>query len=317
MNPAKKKNKNRRSSTKPTRPKKTRASSKKKPAAKIATTKPKKGKPKKGSEKMAKKKAKKRVVRKKGPVKRKVAKKVMKKKVFKRNPAKKSAPKKPAPKKSASKSERAKKQARGFKSLVKARKSILSSKKKGAPLQKGYMKRHKMKSNPGQMMDAMKNVLPIAATFYGSRFLASRIQGFAPISTQLAKLPMGGKLSGPLASGAVLAAVHFGTQKGALKKQRSGMMLGAAFAVVDSLFSSFAPSNVKGLFGGGEAPVAGYFPQGEYVSQGDYVPQGEYVSQGDYVESLGAYAPSDQEPRELHQVWGVHGDEYGSLTSGW
>jgi hypothetical protein len=168
--------------------------------------------------------------------------------------------------------------------------------------------RYGLKSNPGAMLDAMKKVLPIAATFYGSKFVASKVGTLGPVANVLGKLPMGGKLNGPILSGVVLAGVHYGTKKGALSKQRGPMMLGAAFALVDSLFAAFAPASVAGMFG--VQAVGEYFPMSEYVAQSDYVPMSDYSS-------------TDQAPRALHEVWGVHGiegelgEDYGSLTPNW
>jgi hypothetical protein len=176
------------------------------------------------------------------------------------------------------------------------------------------------------MVDAMKQVLPIAASFYGTRLIVGKLASVGAIGGMLAKLPMGGKLSGPVLSGIVLAGVHYGTKKGAMKKHRAGMMLGSAFALMDAAFNAFVPDSITGHVGvlsvaspvvAAPAAQAGYFPTNEYV------PQSEYVAQDDYV-AMSGYEDTDQSPRQLHEVWGVHGieeelgsDHYGSLQPSW
>jgi hypothetical protein len=202
----------------------------------------------------------------------------------------------------------------GLKFARKTRRGVKKVRRSGTKRAKAFAVRHKMRSNPGAMVDAMKQVLPIAVSFYGTRFVSAKVAQIGPVGGILAKLPMGGKLAGPVMSGAVLAGIHFGTKKGALSKHRTPMMLGAAFALIDSAFSAFAPASVASQFG--VPAVAGYFPTSEYV------PQSEYVAQSDYV-AMSGYDAMDQAPRQLHEVWGVHGIEeelgsdYGSLTSSW
>lgn len=205
----------------------------------------------------------------------------------------------------------------GQKGLVKARKRILRAKKRpGAKRTLAYMRRtNMMKVNPSNgMMSAMKQVLPIAGSFYVSKLLSKKLSELPMVSNITSKLPM--NLGRPVLSGVILAAAHYGTKKGALAKHRTGLMLGTALAFVDSIIATFAPADVKAMMG-----------VGEYVSMSEYVSTNEYVSSGDYVSMSGTpagYDYNDPNPHGLyaidglHEVHAIHGidEELGMIEAG-
>lgn len=205
----------------------------------------------------------------------------------------------------------------GRKGMVKARAKILKAKKrKGAWRTRRYMhSKGMLKVNPSNgMMSAVKQVLPIAGSFYVSKLLSKKLSELPMVSNLTSKLPM--NLGRPVLSGAIMAATHYGTKKGALAKHRTGLMLGTALAFVDSLIATFAPSDVKAMMG-----------VGEYVSMNGYVSTSEYVSAGEYVSMSGTpagYDYNDPNPHGLyaidglHEVHAIHGidQELGMIEAG-
>jgi hypothetical protein len=193
----------------------------------------------------------------------------------------------------------------GLKGQKKSRKRTLRAKKrKGAWRTRKYMSKHgQLKVNPsgkmGGMMGAMKQVLPVAGAFYVSKVAANKIGDIPAIAGVLSKLNVGGyDLSKPVVSGVLLAAVNYGTKKGKLSKHRTGLMLGAALALVDTLFHTFVPADMKGMIG-----------LNEYVSTGEYVSSGEYVSTGGVItpgHGEPAYNYDDSDPHGLYAVDGLH-----------
>jgi hypothetical protein len=204
-------------------------------------------------------------------------------------------------------------------------------KRKGASQTRAWMHKHGYyKINPSNgMMNAVKQVLPIAGAFYVSKLISNKLGDLPAVSGLTSKLNIGGyALHKPVLSGVILAAAHYGSKKGALAKHRTGLMLGTALAFVDSIVSTFAPPDVKKMMGVGE-----YVSMSEYVSMNEYVSSGEYVSTGGYG-SLGrvitpghgepAYNYDDSNPHGLyavdglHEVHAIHGidEELGMIEAG-
>lgn len=205
----------------------------------------------------------------------------------------------------------------GIRRARRARRSVKMIRKKGTRSAKKFANKWNLRTNPASITDALMKVAPIAVTFYGTKFVTGKLAEVGPVSSMLANLPGGPKLAGPVLNVAVLAGVHFGTKNakagGFLAQNRSAMMLGAAFAVLDSVVAALPAEFTSQI---GVQSVGEYFPVSEYV------PQSEYIAQSDYV-AMDGLDPTDQSPRQLHSVWGVHGIEdelgsdYGSLTSTW
>lgn len=143
-----------------------------------------------------------------------------------------------------------------------------------------------MRTNPNGMMDAVKAALPIAGSLYLTRFIINRV---GPSIPGIDKLQVGGyNLAKPVLSAGMVAIAHYGTKKGMLNKWRSGIMLGTALNLIDSLVSTFAPADVRGMFG---LAGDGIYSQamGDYVQVGDYVsvngmPIDDDITLSDYVE---------------------------------
>jgi hypothetical protein len=211
----------------------------------------------------------------------------------------------------------------GLKKMKRSRAGILRAKKrKGNWRTRRFMKKHNiMKVNPSNgMMDAVKQVLPIAGSFYVSKLIVNKLGDIPQVASLTSKLNVGGyPLGKPVLSGIILAGVHYGTKKGGLAKHRTALMLGTALGLLDSIVSTFAPANVKALMG-----VGGYGSLGEYVSTGEYVSSGEYVSAGEYVSTDGyeehAYGTSlsgglYDEPHGLYAVADID-SELGAIEAG-
>lgn len=237
-----------------------------------------------------------------------------KRRSYKRNPAPKRRRLSAAARKRR-KSYGGKRSSRGMKSISKARKSIRASKRRGG-LSGAFVRKYKMKTNPGGIMQAVKTALPIAGSYYVSKLVSNKLGDLPAVGNVLSKLQVGQyNLGKPVLSGLILAGAHYGTRKGGMAKHRTGLMLGTALAFIDSIISTFAPADVKAMMG-----------VGEYVSVGEYVPTGEYVASGDYVRGVapdvhGLHAV-DGYPGEasanLHEIHAIHGidAELGAIEAG-
>jgi hypothetical protein len=244
----------------------------------------------------------------------------------------------------------------GLKGQKKSRKRTLrAQKRKGAWRTRKYMSKHgQLKVNPsgkeGGMMGAVKQVLPIAGSFYVSRLVCNKLSDVAAVGDIMDKLNVGGfALGKPALSGLIMAGTHYGTKNfkaasGAKSaKMRTGLMLGTALAFVDSLIATFAPPDVKALIGvpanGGAASAAaaandaandaaksGATSTGEYVPVSEYINTGEYVSSGEYVPtdayeehaygtSLSGYPDANEDPHGLYAVAGID-EELGRIEAG-
>lgn len=129
--------------------------------------------------------------------------------------------------------------------------------------------------NPGNMfLDLAKQAIPVLLSVYGTRLVVNKIGPIIPGVSAL------GSLQAPVLSLGALGLAHFATKKvGALAKHKTGIMLGAAFAALDSIVTAFAPASVKQLVAPG---------MGDYVSMGDYVgvggvPLDDRMTLSDYV----------------------------------
>lgn len=122
------------------------------------------------------------------------------------------------------------------------------------------------------LIDLAKQAAPVLIALYGTKMIVSKLGPSIPGVSSL------GTLQGPvLAIGAVIG-MNFATKKvGALAKYRGPLMMGAALAALDSLFTAFAPASVKGMLG-----------MGEYVQLGDYLQVGatpidDDIAMSDYI----------------------------------
>jgi hypothetical protein len=230
----------------------------------------------------------------------------------------------------------------GLKTVKRARKRVLAAKKrKGAWRTRKFLGRHNMlKINPSNgMMSAVKQVLPIAGSFYVSRLTVNKLSEVTAVGDVIGKVPL--NLGKPVLSGVIMAVTHYGTKKGALAKHRTGLMLGTALAFVDSLVAALAPKDVKAMMGikaDGEEKkeaLSQYVSSGEYVAQSEYVGVGEYVSMGDHQHAYGtSIGPGDFRQEHgaslfadphglyavdgLHEIHAIHGidQELGAIEAG-
>lgn len=208
-----------------------------------------------------------------------------------------------------------------MKAIARGRRSIKASKRRGG-LSGAFVRKYKMKTNPGGIMQAVKTALPIAGSFYVSKLICNKLSDIPALAGVLGKLPGGaGK---PVLAAVILAGTHYGTKKGMLAKHRTGLMLGTALALIDTIISTFAPADVKAMIGVGDA--YGYGSMGEYVASGEYVSQGEYVStgahdygsMGDYVEGVAPDIHGLHAVDGLHEIHAIHGidAELGAIEAG-
>ena len=252
--------------------------------------------------------ARKRAVARRKPVKRR------RKRALKRNPAPKRR-KLTAAARKRRKSYGGKRSSRGLSTVSRARRSIKASKRRGG-LSGAYVRKYKMKTNPGGIMQAVKTALPIAGAFYVSKVVSNKLGDLPAVSGVMSKLQVGSyNLGKPVLSGLLLAGTHYGTRKGALAKHRTGLMLGTALAFLDSIVSTFAPADVKSMMGVGDY---GYGSMGEYVSTGEYVASGEYVAQGDYEQGVAPDVHGLHAVDGLHEIHAIHGidAELGAIEAG-
>jgi hypothetical protein len=140
------------------------------------------------------------------------------------------------------------------------------------------------------LVDLAKQALPVLAGLYGARLLANKVGPRLPGVSAL------GAFAGPAVAIGTVFGLNFLTKKvGALAKYRTGLMLGAGLAALDSLVTAFAPASVKGMLGVGDIYDQA---MGEYVSVGDYIQMGaepidDDIAMSDYIqvgaeEELGA-----------------------------
>lgn len=173
-------------------------------------------------------------------------------------------------------------------SMLRARRAIRNRYK--TALGKATMRRYRMRSNPGAVLDAVKAAVPVALSLYAARFASSWL---APRIPGLDRLPM--QAQGPVMAGAVALLAHFGTKKiGFLQRHRGAIMLGVGLNAIDSLLSAFAPASVRGMFGLSEyVRIDGTGGMGDYfeINGGqpidDEMALSEYISVGELEEELG------------------------------
>jgi hypothetical protein len=140
------------------------------------------------------------------------------------------------------------------------------------------------------LVDLAKQALPVLAGLYGAKFIANKLGPLVPGVSSL------GTFARPALAVGIVLGLNFATKKvGALAKHRTGLMLGAGLAALDSLVSAFAPASVKTMLGVGDIYDQA---MGEYVAVGDYVQMGaepidDDIAMSDYIqvgaeEELGA-----------------------------
>jgi hypothetical protein len=126
------------------------------------------------------------------------------------------------------------------------------------------------------LVDLAKQALPVLAGLYGARLIANKIGPRLPGISSL------GALASPVMAVGTVLLVNFATKKiAALAKYRTGLMLGAGLAALDSLVTAFAPASVKGMLGVGDIYDQA---MGEYVAVGDYIQMGAEEELGDYIQ---------------------------------
>ncbi len=177
------------------------------------------------------------------------------------------------------------------KPVMKARRAIRRgrSRKYGSRRSRRTVRFFKMRTNPGKIIGMLKSAVkiaaPIAVGFVGTKMVLNKVGGLV-----LSKIPGVGALgrhTGPLMSVAGLFLAHFACNKvSALGKHRAGIVTGAALNFLQTVWSEYVPSSIKGMIGMGdvyEQALAGYSQD-----MADYVETGDYVEMGEYVEGIGA-----------------------------
>jgi hypothetical protein len=204
---------------------------------------------------------------------------------------------------------------RAVPALRRARKAIRRARKRRSGSAYNYVRRHRMRSNPGSRGGGMvgvftgvvKQALPIAIGLYGTRFLVNTFGYRLPMVDKL------GSFAKPVVAGIAVMGMHLATRKGPLAKYRSGAMLGSALNFIDTLVGAFAPANVKAMFGLADDGVY------DRAMLGDYVQVGDYITTGDYIEVGGLGAEQDlgveQELGALEQELGALEQELGASDS--
>lgn len=161
-----------------------------------------------------------------------------------------------------------------------------------------YKRRYRR--NPAGVMDFVMQVAPVAAALYGSRLVTGLV------SERLTMIPA--TFRRPAVAGGLLVAGHFATTKvAALRKHRTGVMIGLGLNALDKIISAFAPENVKGMLGVSDYGTDIYGPAlgvGEYVTFGatpleDDITMADYVSVDDYVAVEGFEAELGQIEADL------------------
>jgi hypothetical protein len=141
---------------------------------------------------------------------------------------------------------------------------------------RGHRRRYRRgyRRNPGGvLLDMLKRVVPVAAGFVIARAVVNKIGPMLPGVSSL------GTLQGPVMSIAALLGVNFATKKiGALAKHKEGLLMGASFQALASLWSAFAPASVQAMLGVGD-----YVQMGDYIAVGGAPPLRENFTLSDYI----------------------------------
>jgi hypothetical protein len=172
---------------------------------------------------------------------------------------------------------------RGVRSMARARRSILHTKKRGSGLARAFARRYRMRSNPvGAVVDTLKQTAPIALSMYGSRAVCNMVKKHSGSIPGFSAL---GVHAGPVTAGLLLIAGTFVTKKGRLAKMRREILVGMGLNFIDTALTTYAPASVKAYIGLGDEDV---YDQAlaEYVAVGEYVQMGDdaYAEMGDYIE---------------------------------
>lgn len=168
-------------------------------------------------------------------------------------------------------------------SLLRARRAIRNRKR--TPLASATIRRYRMRSNPGGVMELIGAVLPVAGSLYATRVIANKL---APMIPGLNSLPA--QFQGPVVAVGMLGIGYVATKKiAALKKHGAGILIGAGINLFDSIIKSFAPTEVRAAFGLGgiyDSALGEYNQVGDYLQVGatpidDDITLSDYVAVGD------------------------------------
>ncbi|MCJ7752583.1 MAG: hypothetical protein MUQ65_16090 [Armatimonadetes bacterium] len=187
---------------------------------------------------------------------------------------------------------------KGVRALSRARHTIKYQKAYGNRAARGFLKRHKTRTNPRRrksyrrrnpaaavsgtksaVMTSIKAALPIAISLYASRAISRKVLPMIPGLSGL------GTHAAPVGALGMLVLGHFATKKvGKLKKHRGSIMIGLGINALDVVLTSYAPQSVKAMFGlpltATEIALQTAVPTGEYLQTGEYFEQGDYISVG-------------------------------------
>lgn len=170
---------------------------------------------------------------------------------------------------------------------------------------KGYARKHRMSTNPKGTMKAVvaavKQVLPVAVTFFGTKIGVDKVAEFLKNNATIGpKLVQYDKHVKPVLAVAMIGAAHIASVKvGALRKHRTGIMIGASMNAIFAALKAYVdPAGTIGKYlSVGDAD--GVYDQALAGGMGEYVLEeqngvGDYVETSDYVEigsddDLGAY----------------------------
>lgn len=173
-----------------------------------------------------------------------------------------------------------KRKSRGYKSLVRARRAIKYQRAHGGGAAKKFLSQFRMRSNPGGIVGVLKMAAPIAAAFYGSRFLASFVSSKVPMISE----KLGQKHASPVVAALLAVVGHVVTKHNKapamLRNHRGAIMTGLGINLIDQVVKAYAPENIKGYIGVGDASHVYDRALSEYVDTGEYIETGDYISTG-------------------------------------
>lgn len=181
---------------------------------------------------------------------------------------------------------RTKQRGRGVRGLKKARKSIKYTRKHGSGLARQYARKFRMRTNPvGMIVDVLKQALPVGAGFYLSRIAAGNVGQVPGLGKLLKQI---GKAAGPVVSLGVVVGLNFLTKKvNVLGKYRTGLMVGAGLAALDSIVKATPVAGMLGVGGVYDEALSEYVPEADYITTDAFEEEAAYEEAAEYMDDGG------------------------------
>lgn len=169
---------------------------------------------------------------------------------------------------------------RGVRGLARARRAIRYQRRHGGGPAKRFIKRFRMRTNPGAGIKALaKSLIPITVGFFGARAVAANVGRVPVVGGLLDKLGMHSGVAKAVVGGAALWGLCrvLGGKVRILGDACDNLMVGAGVNVALTAISTYVPANIKALIGAGDV-------YDEALAAGEYLNTGEYLSTGEYEE---------------------------------